>query len=1167
MIAPHTARPSLGLRFLRIAGVACLLVLWAGAASAQANGFVTGRVFSQDTGASIDGVTVILDFPEPEDGSVPPQLVANSGIEGDYEFEPVPPGFYNLTFVKSGFRTSVVTNVEVTAGGDTVIDFPLPRQQLSATGEVMDLEAFAVDVALVGDLMNNLELRLDADQQLNLLSAEDFSKFAASDVADALKRVAGVNVVEGQFAVIRGLEDRYSSTLYNGAPVPSPDPDSQSVQLDLFPSDIVSNLEIGKTFSASSASNSAAGSVGIITHDYPEEWTFKASAGSGFNERTLDFFTRLDHFSPIGVDQGSSNVYETDFSALVGGRTELFGREFRIKAVFANEVDYETTDGNQGISQPLPGRLGRGAASGGIATGELDRKGPVSRRRTSARDEQTTYYLGVGVDLDEAGAHRIDGSAFVTQAADELVEQRDNFTVEGWDITEALADPEGASQFFEDNVFSDLRAPFIREEWFFDFFVTTENDGVTGGKHAFFSPLFESRTFERSRELRVFQLNGDHELDEWVEGLKMTWVANYSEAYQNERTFNARYSLDTLENLALASSGTILPDNVPATIDDLNGTPIYASRNDLVYGENDIDENLYFSRIDFEYEFEPHADVEATFKGGFWFEQANRTVISKTNVQPTANLTQPGALGRLSGIDPSTYDPSVAVQSGPRTEENEFSIVGFTPQQMGRNAFLGANFDQVEQGIAPLPTGSDLKREIRSWHGELKLTVLEDVDVIGGLRIEDLRITSQNDPFQGDCFRDEFVNGDCPPGNVSGPRIFPSRFFFFDRADNPALGEAAAVPSDGFTFNDEIVGVTLPIGPNGLVDCITVACVGSVVNGEIDEFLLLPSLTLNYRPTENLIFRFGYSQTVARPSFRELAYYASQESGSDQFIVGNPALGTSDVENFDGRFEYTFGDFGDLLAFSVFYKLIDTPIEEVFLVDFRNVDAIGLSEIRTFTNNPDTAELFGIELEGRRTLDFIGGDWSGGKTLEYFSIGGNFTWIDAQIRRDPTQILRSSAFSFATDADIADGTATNPNGLSKKRPLFGQPEWIANADITFDNPDWGTKATLSIFAISEVLDAVGAASLSVGSPNEGFADAIELDRYLDKFYQMDFVVSQTFEVPGVPGEFSARASVKNLTDSTRKVIYDQSATNDDISERNFKVGRDYSFALGYVFTF
>jgi outer membrane receptor protein involved in Fe transport len=138
------------------------------------------------------------------------------------------------------------------------------------------------------DLMSTVQMRLDSDQLINTLSAEEMSKFAASDVGDALKRVAGVNVVGGQFAVIRGLDDRYSSTLYNNAPIPSPDPSKQSIQLDLFPSDIVSNLQVAKTFGAASPSNSAGGSINIVTQDYPDELTFKVTTGSGFNERALD---------------------------------------------------------------------------------------------------------------------------------------------------------------------------------------------------------------------------------------------------------------------------------------------------------------------------------------------------------------------------------------------------------------------------------------------------------------------------------------------------------------------------------------------------------------------------------------------------------------------------------------------------------------------------------------------------------------------------------------------------------------------------------------------------------------------------------------------------------------------------------------------------------------
>ena len=45
---------------------------------------------------------------------------------------------------------------------------------------------------------------------------------------------------------------------------------------------------------------------------------------------------------------------------------------------------------------------------------------------------------------------------------------------------------------------------------------------------------------------------------------------------------------------------------------------------------------------------------------------------------------------------------------------------------------------------------------------------------------------------------------------------------------------------------------------------------------------------------------------------------------------------------------------------------------------------------RTFFNNPNTASLWGIEVELRKTLDFLGWDF-----FDYFSIGGNGTYINA----------------------------------------------------------------------------------------------------------------------------------------------------------------------------
>ena len=146
--------------------------------------------------------------------------------------------------------------------------------------------------------------RAESDKLVNTLNAAEISKFAANDVADALKFVPGVSVQKGQFAIIRGLEDRYSSVLYNDGPIPSPDPDRQSVQLDLFPSEVVSDIVVTKTFAPELPSNSSGGSIDIVTHDYPEGFEVKGSSAVQLNSNAKNKFIHFDNGSSVGTRDG-----------------------------------------------------------------------------------------------------------------------------------------------------------------------------------------------------------------------------------------------------------------------------------------------------------------------------------------------------------------------------------------------------------------------------------------------------------------------------------------------------------------------------------------------------------------------------------------------------------------------------------------------------------------------------------------------------------------------------------------------------------------------------------------------------------------------------------------------------------------------------------------------
>jgi TonB-dependent receptor len=886
--------------------------------------------------------------------------------------------------------------------------------------------------------------------------------------------------------------------------VPSPDPDRQSVQLDLFPADIVQNLVVSKSFAPDSPSNSSGGSLDIVTLQYPEEFEIKLSSGTGGNPFAFDRFLRLNKDSPTGHETDGWNALEDEFGLSIGGPFELFERSFRFKALINRELDYDTAEGTREGREPTTVRRlpnGTPLSTGDLSLGELSLSSGLFDLTESERSEQRTGYASFGFDLDTEGNHKIDFSAFYTKKEDETVELRENGHFPDFDygglVDDALQGiPFDASQLV--NVAT--RGAWIsraRDEF---------GEGPGRGP-LWYSSFAESRSFRTDRDLKVFQANGEHHFEP-IEGLSLKWVANRAKTTQDQASRGVRYFFEPFDS-------TVIPTTFPVTPDAL-GTGTFIAGSGFRDSANEVEETQNFGRFDAEYEipFEiPKLDeVVVKLNAGGWFERSDRDVAA-------------------SFLESPTVDGSSRIE-----------IDGDDPEQLGENVFGELDPEEDGRPSNQRDTTSKASRDVTAWDVGAKATFWDRVDLLAGVRREKIEIESLNDPFTGGTTSQREL-----PFGTGAPAIFPSAYLFFDRLDNPRFGEGN--PPPGVVYNDQILGIDVPIDPvTGFVDLRDREAIERLVNGFISETKYLPSFGVSYRPIEGLNLRGAYSRTVARPSFRELGYYATVEAGTDDVTVGNPQLQLSDVESFDLRAEYTWGDVGDLVAVSGFAKNIRKPIESIVVRDALNGEFDDSGLFRTFFNNPNEATLRGIEAEARKNLGFVGPEF-----FEYFSVGGNFTYIKAEVERTEAELARASRLFGATA-----GVETKVQRYEKKRRLYNQPEWIANADVTFDQPDWGTKLTLSLFAISSVLDAAGVASVD----NLGEPRSFTLDRYVDGFYQVDLVASQRIW-EGLVLKFS----VKNLTNSTRQIVYDQEQTVDQIAERTMKIGRDFSISLNYTLAF
>ncbi len=236
----------------------------------QTGGFGTlrGTIYDKETGEGLIGASVVLEGTS---------YGANTDLDGNYTVRNVPAGVYKLKVTYVSYQTQVVSDVRVQAGAVTVQNAYLVSEAVSV-GEV---QITARQVQSTESSILNFQ-KLSA-ATLDGLSVQSISRIGDSDVGTAIGRIVGMTVEDGKYAYIRGLGDRYSKTLINGAEIPSLDFNRNAVQIDLFPTNLIDNLVVYKTFTPDLPGNFSGGLVNISTKDFPEKFTLFFSMTGGYN--------------------------------------------------------------------------------------------------------------------------------------------------------------------------------------------------------------------------------------------------------------------------------------------------------------------------------------------------------------------------------------------------------------------------------------------------------------------------------------------------------------------------------------------------------------------------------------------------------------------------------------------------------------------------------------------------------------------------------------------------------------------------------------------------------------------------------------------------------------------------------------------------------------------
>ena len=326
---------------------------------------VKGRVLDANSGEPLVGATVTLN-----------KQSTYVKLDGTYQFKSTNVGKSVITVTYTGYITESKEIQIVNTNETKIVDINLRSTSVNLS---------SVTVSSSNKENDNAIRRLEkvADPIINVLSAKNIQLLPDITVANALQRVSGVTIEksgsgEARYPIIRGMEKRYINTLVNGIKIPSPDNKNRFIPLDLFPSELLERLEVGKSLTPSLEGDAIGGTINLVMKDAPDHLIVQGNVAGGFNTSFPDqTYSKFDnstmlHSSPaqrIGVGYVAnlndlpvahlnytniSNPVNSTFGLTVGNR---FGKDNKFGFIVSGSYQniYRGTTSNFFLPNSQPG--------------------------------------------------------------------------------------------------------------------------------------------------------------------------------------------------------------------------------------------------------------------------------------------------------------------------------------------------------------------------------------------------------------------------------------------------------------------------------------------------------------------------------------------------------------------------------------------------------------------------------------------------------------------------------------------------------------------------------------------------------------------------------------------------------------------------------------------
>ncbi len=236
----------------------------------------------------------------------------------------ISPGKYTIIFSFIGYE-----NVEV--------DFYIEKGENITINKALGSGGYKLEDVVVkstGGREKETALMLDQKKAIEIkqsIGAQEMARKGVSDVEEGLTKITGITKVDSRGLFVRGLEDRYNNLLINDLAAPTNNPFNKIIPLDLFPTDIVSVIEVFKTFNPNIYGDFAGGTFNIQT-TRPSKSTTKLSIGTGYT-----------------INNNLHNFLIAEDANNIEGFFGLNGKDRELPSVFGNVPASKTLTSEQSL--------------------------------------------------------------------------------------------------------------------------------------------------------------------------------------------------------------------------------------------------------------------------------------------------------------------------------------------------------------------------------------------------------------------------------------------------------------------------------------------------------------------------------------------------------------------------------------------------------------------------------------------------------------------------------------------------------------------------------------------------------------------------------------------------------------------------------------------------